>query len=657
MVAAPSGGHRWSVVEALVPIPRSAPPISLAAARTALAQATELAVVVSVIDRLEVLRVAARKAKQSLDAQNDWATIKLEAERKAGRMLGDLRARGDLRPGRPNADTLSALSELSISQQQSSRWQRLAGVPDDRFTRWVEETRARDDEVTEAGLFAVATRIATNGACGPLNITPVAAPGGVPRNVLLEGDCLSILRTLPDACVDALVTDPPGAIGFMGAAWDSDRGGRDAWVAWMSEVMGECLRVLKPGAHGLVWALPRTSHWTAWALEEAGFEVRDQINHIFLSGFPKSFDVGKALEARARIGGSSPRAQREAAMGDDYRPTPLVGTPGYGDSGNFSNKDTGSRPLDLRDGEAQRYEGFGSALKPAHEVWWLVRKPLSGPIAENVLRYGTGTLNIDGCRIPLAEGEDLSTDGDEEPLDTCASGWGFRRFARQGQLGRYPADVILSDRVFDGDYPDEVVGGGMSGPGNYPRKRGKSRFWAFSGGRELQHRRVGEAGGKSRYFLLPRAEQAGPGSDPGSSTPPLITDGQGNYPHLYLIPKASRKDRNGGVNGEIDLPAQVRVFNGQSEVPAPSNAVEGSVNERFTTSPSANNHLTVKPVELMRWLVRLIASRGALVLDPFAGSGTTGLAAHYEGCDYLLIEQEPEAVDIARARLGDSLSV
>ena len=106
-------------MEALVPIPRSAPPISLAAARTALAQATELAAVVSVIDRLEVLRVAARKAKQSLDAQNDWATIKLEAERKAGRMLTDLRARGDLRPGRPNADTLSALSELSISQQQS----------------------------------------------------------------------------------------------------------------------------------------------------------------------------------------------------------------------------------------------------------------------------------------------------------------------------------------------------------------------------------------------------------------------------------------------------------------------------------------------------------------------------------------------------------
>ena len=647
MFAARSGGHPWPVVDALVPITRSAPPISLAAARTALAQATELAAVVSVIDRLEVLRVAARKAKQSLDAQNDWATIKLEAERKAGRMLTDLRARGDLRPGRPNADTLSALSELSISQQQSSRCQRLAAVPDDRFTRWVEETRARDDEVTEAGLFAVATRIATNRAYGPLDITPVAAPGGVPRNVLLEGDCLAILRALPDACVDALVTDPPAAIGFMGAAWDSDRGSRQEWVAWMSEVMRECLRVLKPGAHGLVWALPRTSHWTAWALEEAGFEVRDQILHVFAAGFPKSLDVSKELDRRAG-------AEREiVGVNPNCRPGCTQDNTLY-KSGFIGKVDHLTSPAT---DAARAWEGHGSGLKPAHEVWWLVRKPLSGPIVENVLRYGTGTLNIDGCRIPLAEGEDLRSDGDEEPLDTCATGWGFRRVARQGHLGRYPADVILSDRMFDGDYPDEVVGGGMSGPGNFPRKRGKSRFWAFSGGRKLDHHRVGEAGGKSRYFLLPRAEQAGLGSDPGASTPPLITEGEGNYPHLYLIPKASRKDRNGGVNGEIDLPAQVRVFNGQSETPAPSNAIEGSVNERFTTSPSANNHLTVKPVDLMRWLVRLIAPRGALVLDPFAGSGTTGVAAHFEGCDYLLIEQEPESVDIARARLGDSLSL
>jgi hypothetical protein len=219
MSAGRSSGHPWLAVDALVTIPRSAPPISLAAARAALAQATDLAAVTSFIDRLEVIRVAARKAKLSLDAQNDWAVLKLEAERQAGRILTDLRARGDLRPGRPNADSVSALSALAVSQQQSSRWQRLAAVPDDRFTRWVEETRARDDEVTEAGLFAVAARVAPSRSFGPLNITPAPPPGCVPRNALLEGDCLPILRTLPDACVDALVTDPPYGLEFM-ESWD-----------------------------------------------------------------------------------------------------------------------------------------------------------------------------------------------------------------------------------------------------------------------------------------------------------------------------------------------------------------------------------------------------------------------------------------------------
>ena len=116
---------------------------------------------------------------------------------------------------------------------------------------------------------------------------------------MLQGDCLEVLRALPDDCIDALVTDPPAAISFMGAAWDDDRGGRDAWVAWMTEVASECHRVLKPGAHGLVWALPRTSHWTAWALENAGFEIRDSVLHVFAQGFPKSHNVGVAIDRLA----------------------------------------------------------------------------------------------------------------------------------------------------------------------------------------------------------------------------------------------------------------------------------------------------------------------------------------------------------------------
>ena len=615
-----------------MPIPRSAPLISLTAARSALADATDLPTVASLIDRLEVVRVAARKAKQSLDAQNDWAVVKLEAERKAGRMLAELRERGDLRPGRPNADGVSALVELGIGQQQSSRWQRLAAVPDDRFIRWIDDTRAFGAEVTEAGLFAVAARIGPSrsfGSFAPLNVTPAPPPAGlVPRNVLLEGDCLPILRTLPDACVDALVTDPPAAIGFMGAEWDTDRGGRDAWVAWMTEVMRECVRVLKPGAHGLVWALPRTSHWTAWALEDAGFEIRDQVLHVFAQGFPKSLDVGKALEAKARTGSCAPAAQRLAAMGDNYAPTPLAGTPGYGRTGNFRNHDTNSRPMTIEDDAAKQWGGHGTALKPAHEVWWLVRKPVDGTIAENVLRYGTGTLRIDDCRIHGPAGDGVWGTSNA----TCAPTFngsqdqhGYRTTAvrdEDGQVGRWPSNVVATDPVFDGDYPDEVVGGGTSSGGAFPTQRGPGVVTAFGAGRPTPGgaRQMGDAGGKSRF---------------------------------YLLPKASRRDRDSDVNGDpIGLPEEsfVRYQMGHGSSGRPSTLSAGR------DTQYRNTHSTTKSRALMRWLVRLIASKGALVLDPFAGSGTTGLAAHDEGCDYLLIEQDPDYVDIARARLGDSLN-
>src|SRR5216684_1134608 len=116
---------------------------------------------------------------------------------------------------------------------------------------------------------------------------------------LVQGDCLQVLKTLDSDSIDALVTDPPAGISFMGKAWDSNKGGREQWISWLSEVMGEVIRVLKPGAHGLVWALPRTSHWTATALENAGFEIRDVVTHLFGTGFPKSLDVAKAIDKAA----------------------------------------------------------------------------------------------------------------------------------------------------------------------------------------------------------------------------------------------------------------------------------------------------------------------------------------------------------------------
>lgn len=531
----------------LVPAERVVAPISIHAARLALETAVDVATVASLVDRLEVIRVAARKAKTSHEAQNDWATLKLEAERKAGRMLRELRVKGSLRAGRPNADSPSALADLGIEQQQSSRWQRLAAVPEERFARWLADTRGSGGEVTEAGMFALASRITPNAGRSYLPFTPAPAPdGAVPRNVLFEGDCMTVLRRLPSDCVDALVTDPPAAISFMGAEWDHDRGGRDEWVAWMSDVARECYRVLKPGAHGLVWALPRTCHWTAWAFENAGFEIRDSVLHVFAQGFPKNHDVGKAIN---RLAG----------------------------------------PEGPATAEAERWDGHGTALKPAHEIWWLVRKAPEGAVALNVLRWGTGGLDIDGTRVACAD-EDLPKAGHR------TANFGDERAKRRtgengsgawaaDQLGRWPANVVLSDPVFDGDFPDEVVGGGQSkAAGNRPAKRTKG-FWADKPEQRLVFQKM-DGGGKSRFFL---------------------------------IPKASQRDRNSGVAG------------------APA---------------TENDHIAVKPLELMRHLVRLVAPKGGLVLDPFAGSGTTGVAAVLEGVDYLLIEQDEGNAEIARARLA-----
>jgi hypothetical protein len=156
------------------------------------------------------------------------------------------------------------------------------------------------------------------------------------------GDCAQVMRSWPENSVDALVTDPPSGIGFMGRDWDSDKGGWQQWVDWLASVMREALRILKPGGHGLVWALPRTSHWTGSALQASGFEIRDRFTHLFGTGFPKST--------------------------------------------NFA-------------------AGIGTALKPAVEDWWMVRKPLDGTLEQNMKRWGTAGLNIDLCRLGRDENE------------------------------------------------------------------------------------------------------------------------------------------------------------------------------------------------------------------------------------------------------------
>jgi SAM-dependent methyltransferase len=170
-----------------------------------------------------------------------------------------------------------------------------------------------------------------------------------------------------------VVTDPPSGIAFMGKDWDTDKGGRDAWVAWLASVLAECRRVLKPGGHALVWALPRTSGWTHRAIEDAGLDVRDCITHLFGSGFPKSLDVGKAIDRAAD-------AEREVVGIDPYRAALFAKTqhgeyvsPNGWSAGNRSAAITAPATED-----AARWDGWGTALKPSSEMWYLARKPLGG---------------------------------------------------------------------------------------------------------------------------------------------------------------------------------------------------------------------------------------------------------------------------------------
>lgn len=208
---------------------------------------------------------------------------------------------------------------------------------------------------------------------------------------LINGDCLEKLKELADNSVDAIVTDPPAGISFMNKEWDSNKGGRDEWMQWLTEVMTEAKRVLKHGGHALVWAIPRTSHWTAMAIENAGFEVRDCVYHIQSQGFPKSLNVSKAIDKK--FGAEREVIRSRKLFGGGRRLKGVM----FEEDG--KDTDTFNYTAPATD-KAKQYDGYGSQLKPAVECWWLIRKPLAEKnIVDNVLKYGTGAINIDKSRI------------------------------------------------------------------------------------------------------------------------------------------------------------------------------------------------------------------------------------------------------------------
>lgn len=399
-------------------------------------------------------------------------------------------------------------------------------------------------------------------------------------HVLHHGDCLQVLKSLPDCSVDSVVTDPPAGINFMGKEWDQAKLGRDRWIDWLEERMRECFRVLKPGGHALVWALPRTSHWTATACEDAGFEIRDMIYHIFGTGFPKSMDISKAIDKSAG-------KTREVIGVDPARAGRLVNQIGeYETDAGWS---AGNRSADITapaTPEAAQWEGWGTALKPSVENWILCRKPVEGTVAANVLKYGTGGLNIDGCRIGV--GDPVSGGGNN--FDAWRSGQdrddrpSLHKVPTEGHTkGRFPAHLIH-------DGSDEVLAG-------FPNSKDGVAVQRNGGGQKI--------GGDGIYQ-----------GSKGLTRPDTGYGGEGSAARFFYCSKASKKDRNEG------LPEGVK-----------------------------SSHPTVKNTDLMQYLCRLITPPGGIVLDPFAGSFSTGKAAIKEGFRFIGIEAEREYFDVGVQRI------
>jgi len=389
-----------------------------------------------------------------------------------------------------------------------------------------------------------------------------------PRAVVLRGDCLKLGSLFPENSIDSLVTDPPAGIGFMSKGWDGDRGGMAQWVSWLAERLTVAYRVLKPGAHGLVWALPRTSHWTALAIEAAGFEIRDRVSHFFGNGFPKSIDVARQIDMH--------RCPLPGRHYDKNLPAP-------------AKRREGDHLCPMH---PDRVEGR-SALKPACEDWWLIRKPLDGTVAENVLRWGTGRIMTDSCRIAFgADGPPPVTHsgqkGDGAGQVYGASG---KYESVVDERGRWPAHITFDEEAaaqLDAQ-SGTLTSGSWNGSRNSPKTSGI--YGEFEGRPEAP--RVGDSGGASRFFYVSKGSR-----------------GEKDEGLDHLRPRTGG-EATGRDDGDIGV----------------SNPRAGA----GRTGGARNFHPTVKPIELMRWLCRLITPPGGTVLDLFYGSGSHGVAALAEG--------------------------
>jgi len=365
---------------------------------------------------------------------------------------------------------------------------------------------------------------------------------------ILQGDNRQVLKTIADNTIDAIVTDPPYGIDFLGKDWDANTGALETYQ--------ECLRVLKPGGYMLAFSAARTYHHLAVTVETAGFEIRDQIMWIYGSGFPKSQDIGRQIDKSAGKGQMIKTGK-----------TKVSGGPRDDITGAFPRSD---ELIHIPETDAaKQWSGWGTCLKPAHEPIVLARKPIKLSIAKNAQQWGTGALNIDATRIPT---EDVM-------ISSQKSDFVYENFS--------PENRINKDGTRDGS-------------NNEPwQQHNQGRF------------------------------------------PSNVLGDIPDYQKYFYCPKVSRRERHIGFD---EIP-----YNGNSEVGGMYGANQAIT--RNNVEDKGNNHPTVKPIELMKYLIKLITPPGGVVLDPFNGSGSTGCAAVELGHDYIGCELDPAYVEITNKRI------
>ena len=515
-------------------------------------------------------------------------------------------------------------------------------------------------------------------------------------HIVYNENCLETMNRMPDNSVDSIVTDPPYGLGeppdpyevmkswiehgyhevkgkgFMAKEWD-------AFVP-QPVIWKECFRILKPGGHLLAFSSTRTQDWMTMALRFAGFEINTSIYWVFASGMPKGLNVSKAIDKKYGLEQEVVGKYTPPNGKKDWNLNQATDEEDDAAPGTFTA--SGRRTLDITapvSDDAKKWEGWNSQLKPAVEPITVARKPMIGNIVDNVLKYGTGTFNVDACRVGLdgARNNGRSVDseiygkmGSIDPVDY--------------NKGRYPSNLIHdgSDDVVD-LFPNTKSGAMKHSVDAYD---GTSTT-GFLRGRSGPDNQYGDEGSASRFFycaepnkgrypsnlihdgsddvvdLFPNTKSGkdrNPAKESESSTftKKGIRTEESNYgdkgsaARFYYCAKAAKADRDEGLDAydvrkSSSMPGRRDCDNAEWNT-------GNDVTDRFVTDRK-NFHPTVKSTSLMRYLCRLVTPVGGLVYDPFSGSGSTGKAAILEGFEFIGSELDPEYTDIANARLKHAL--